>query len=174
MKSIFNLQLIFVILIFLYTTSCDYKSDRPTQEFIKSYNGINDLIIDDLEINGIYHNQDVDALLFYYKTRITSSSVFWEKLEKIINEKNWRQLAGTSEIKRYELIDKSFSSGIYAKEIRIAYVSNGNYVLIGIIEGGPNKILNSFSELEEAKWADKWLWPKFEDTYSLLTHSKVR
>jgi hypothetical protein len=142
----------------------------PTEEFIRKWNDAQPFIIEPTQIEGIYRNLDIDAVVFKYLTS-TNEDEFWNILDSNIKETEWKLVAETSGSKDYE---RQFSKGdkspnrpdmatfSSAEKMRIEYVSNRQMVIVGYVQADSSEKETSYEATDEAKWAQKEIWPRFD------------
>jgi len=157
MKISFKYILILFISSFLF--SCDWKSGTPSSSDIKNYTSVKPFILYEAGIEGIYTNHDVDSLVFSYETSIDSPDIFVAQIRKNAANEGWKEIKA-EKYYRFDRIRKWRDEYYIGEEIRIAYLKKT--VIVAYVEGDAKQAINSFSEINESKWADINIWPMFE------------
>ena len=143
--------------------------DVPSEELIRKWDDIQPFIIEPTKITGIYRNMDIDAIVFKYST-VADKAKFWAHLQSNLQETKWKLIAETSESRDYERRfskdDQSpdrpdmamFSS---AELLKIEYLPGKQMAIVGYVQADSSAKDTSFAETDEAKWAEKQIWPRF-------------
>ncbi len=148
--------------------------DVPSEELIKKWDTIQPFIIEPSKIMGIYRNIDIDAIVFKYST-IADRDKFWAHLKSNLQGTKWLLIAETSETRTYE---RRFSKGDQsparpdmalfssAELLKIEYLPGKQMVIVGYVQADSSEKDTSFAFTNEAKWAEKEIWPRFNKAKS--------
>ena len=140
------------------------KSRTPSPADIKAYKAVTPFLIRETSIRGVYWNIDVDSLVFTYTTSIAVEEDFWQRLAERIKGSQWHELEPGGRIRQFERTlprgEAMFSS---AEHLRIAYLDDKRTVVVAYVQADSSEEETSFSETNEARWADKWIWPMFDE-----------
>ncbi len=156
---------ILIICISSFLFSCDWKSETPSGSDIDANTSVKAFIVDSSKIEGIYKSQDVDSLLFSYKTSIDSPDNFAVRIRKNASNEGWKEIKA-EKYYRFERIRKWSTEYYIGEEVRIAYLKN--IVVVAYVEGSTKQAISSFSEIDESKWAERFIWPMFEKELTRL------
>lgn len=143
--------------------------DVPSEELIRKWDDIQPFIIEPSKITGIYRNMDIDAIVFKYST-IANKDKFWTRLQSNLQETKWQLIAETSDTRTYE---RRFSEGAQSPDrpdmalfssaelLKLAYLPVKQMVVVGYVQADSSNKDISFAATDEAKWAEKQIWPRF-------------
>jgi len=143
-------------------TGCGISLERvPTALEIRANDTLSKFLIDPREVYGDYQNLDVDAVVFSYLHTASSESEFWDKLGTALKGTDWKPVDTSGSTRRFE---RQFSKGTKmfssAEQIRVGY--KRSKVVVGYVQADSSKEQSSFAETDEADWAERVIWPKFE------------
>ena len=137
----------------LLLPSC--KDGVPSSREINAYH-LDEFIIDQSDLSGVYVNYDVDSLILTYAT---SSDDFWKTLESRLADTEWKQIEQANAFRRYERVLPDLGSLGSSEELRIAHKSGHDLVVVAWVQADAK---GSFAETQEGDWAEGMIWPKFK------------
>jgi len=130
-------------------------------------------------MRGIYRNSDIDSIVFTYETSVSDAAEFWYSLDANVATTKWNVVKVTADARAYERRygkgDASpgrpdmaiFSS---AELLRVAFVPPQK-VVVGYVQADASSKTTSFGETHEARWAEKVIWPRFEEEIRSTQHA---
>lgn len=143
-------------------TGC--KSRIPSCDDIRAQKALTTFLVDDTSIRGVYQNVDVDSLVFTYKTSVAAEGDFWQQLVRSVKGSGWYELGPKGEVRQFERTSSRGNAMFSSAELlRIAYLSDKRRVVVGYVQADSSEENISFSETDEAGWAEKVIWPRFEE-----------
>jgi hypothetical protein len=135
----------------------------PSADEVKAYETLTPFFVGETSTTGVYHNTDVDSLVFTYTTSIGVEDDFWSQLAERAERSGWHELEPRGEVRQFERTiprgDYAFSS---AELLRIAYLSGRGMVAVGYVQADSEEEGLPFFETDEAEWAEEVIWPMFE------------
>ncbi len=143
--------------------------DIPSEDIIRKWGDNKPVIIEPIKITGVYRNMDIDAVVFKYTTSMNKEN-FWTSLQSNLQETKWQLISEPSDFRTYE---RRFSKGAIppgspdmaifssAELLKVEYRSDKHMVIVGYVQADSSEKDISFAETDEAKWAEKEIWPRF-------------
>lgn len=143
--------------------------DVPSEELIRKWDDIQPFIIEPGKITGIYRSADIDAIVFKYST-VADKAKFWAHLQSNLQGTKWKLITETSDSRAYE---RRFSKGdgspgrpdialfSSAELLKLEYLPGKQTVIVGYVQADSSEKDASFAATDEAKWAEKEIWPRF-------------
>lgn len=125
-----------------------------------------EFIIDGTNLQGIYGNQDVDSVIFTYKTNIADEKSFWAHFDEVARDNHWNALPIEKEVRRYErIIPRSSRNDFHSvEEVRIACRAATMIITVAWVQADEFKLPEHFPQTgPEGNFARQFIWPKFNE-----------
>ena len=159
-----NLNLFIVLLL----TSCFYgceiiKMDYvPEEEQIR--NSFGSFLVKPAEVTGHYANMDIDCIFFTYRSEASDSADFWTLLDDALTEREWKCTLEDETQRHYERIFRKTGEQLFhsAEQMRISYNPETKFAVVAWVQADSLDPVERFSENDEASFAAKVVWPRFE------------
>jgi len=155
------------IAIVLTVGACDllHMDYVPTPSELRESKRYAEFIVEETHLQGIYANQDVDSVIFTYKTNIIDEKSFWIQMDKVARDHEWKMLPSEVNIRRYERIMPRTGKTVFysAEEVRIACQPETMTITVAWVQADESKTINSFTDTYESGFADAVVWPKFNE-----------
>lgn len=165
-------RLIAIGLLTVTFAGCEFMSMEtvPKPEIIKKWMG--DFLIEPDQITGVYRNIDVDSLVFTYKTGVRTRPDFENALSSALQNSKWRQSTNVTEYMEFR---RSFQKGETSEDrpdmaifssfevARLAFAPDSRTVVVAYVQADASEKVTCFESTGEGKWADRVIWPKFNE-----------
>ena len=116
-------------------------------------------------VEGVYGNDDIDALVFRYTTGAPNEVAFKTQLDKQAAAAGWTSLPNAQGAFRFERITpKGNQVFCGAEEVRVKLNPASQRVGVGWVQGDSIEDVASFSDTHESDWAKSNVWPKMDGT----------
>ncbi len=124
-----------------------------------------EFVIDDILVEGLYGNQDIDALIFRYTIGGSSKSidnVLSEIFQKAGNN-GWKLIEKKQAFARFERFGQKDQFQFFSSEIvKIAIIAGTSTIYVAWLQADSDKRVGRIEDTGEWDWAKQVLWPKFE------------
>jgi len=107
-------------------------------------------------LEGVYGNEDVDSMIFRYRTSVNSGSGLRDALSTAIEGSEWEETStsdGSMEFRRS--VRRSF------EVVRVVFVEPAQTVFVAYVQADGSWKDDTFEDTGEGKWAEKNIWPRF-------------
>ena len=157
-----------VFVAFLTFVACDITNVEgvPSPADVRGRRQVAPFIVGTGEIEGLYNNVDVDAVVFSYE--LMAPQDFWRAVRQRAAGGGWQETADSARYVTFERFSPAQGtlnmSG--SEEVRVALI--GRRVLVAWVQtdhfGEPRRIRDS----SEGEYASDRIWPQFEKHLSRL------
>jgi len=162
MRPLVSIRNGLTVLALALAAGCNLNSGTPSAEDISNY-GISEFLVENQNVEGIYINYDVNAVVFRYET---TSDGFWQSLDKVLAETDWELVEDGDRIRRFQRPSKDghFRS---IEEARVALEENSRRIVVAFVQAdfseseSESESEMTFEESGEASYARDVVWPKF-------------
>jgi hypothetical protein len=134
----------------------------PTEGDIRSWSTIQPFLVEAVHITGVYENDDIDSILFHYRSTASGGQAFWHQVDERATAEGW---VGAPEGQLghktyYRLRPRGQAMVSSAEEVRVLYTPSR--VVVGWIQSDQPGEPRPVAESSEGRFAERVLWPKFE------------
>jgi hypothetical protein len=110
------------------------------------------------QVEGIYGNEDVDSMIFKYRTSVQSESELRGALSIAIEGSEWRETSAGGEFLEYRrTLRRSF------EVVRLSFLEPTRTVVVAYVQADGSRNDVAFEDTGESRWAAKNIWPRFHD-----------
>jgi hypothetical protein len=135
----------------------------PTTEQIVARIHLRPFLVNASEIEGIYGNMDVDAVIFRYRTGERDLEAFLARVEEHRQGTQWTPLAPHGEFRRFQRVfPKGSRMFCSVEEVRLKHAPDGT-VLVGWVQADSSRDVHSLEECSESRFANSVVWPRLEE-----------
>jgi hypothetical protein len=139
----------------------------PTEEDVWNWADLQPFVSSPEGITGVYHNLDIDAVVFYYRSSLPTEAAFWATVQERAAAQGWTADATDDQGHRtyHRLQGRGSMAFSSAEEVRIAYTPAR--VVVGYVQSDQlSEAPRPVGETSSGSWADKAVWPKFRAVVS--------
>lgn len=139
----------------------------PSAADVRARRQVTPFIVGAGEIEGLYDNADVDAVVFSYAPTVPDNE-FWSMLRRSAAGEGWKESSDSSTYVTFERFSPPQGTANISgsEEVRIALT--GRHVLVAWVQtdhvGEPRRVRDS----SEGRYASDRIWPQFEKHRSRL------
>ena len=149
-----------LILILLPAIQNEYV---PTTDKLENSTVAKTFQVQPSELEGIYGNYDIDALVFSYRTAADDEISFESQLDKQATAAGWTKMPDRDGAFCYQRITPKRGQGFCgAEQARVKFDESTKRVTVGWAQGDTMTDVKSFSQASEADWAESKVWPKLD------------
>jgi hypothetical protein len=110
------------------------------------------------QVEGIYGNEDVDSMIFKYRTSVESESELRDALSEAIEGSEWRETSAGDKFLEYRrTVRRSF------EVVRIDLMEPSRTVVVAYVQADGSRSDAAFEDTGESRWAARNIWPRFHD-----------
>lgn len=141
----------------------------PSTDLIKKWMG--SFLIEADQIKGVYRNLDIDSVVFTYRTGATTEQDFAESLVDNLADSKWQRQTEVTDFIEFRRV---FAKGDTTAErpdmaiftslelVRLSFNPTNRTVTVAYVQADTSKNVSRFEETGEGKWAERTIWPKFD------------
>lgn len=159
-----NLNQFFLLLLTLCFYGCEIiKMDYvPEEEQIR--NAFDSFLVKPAEVTGHYANMDIDCVVFTYRSEAAEGAAFWKLLDDALTERKWKCTREDETQRHYERIYHKTGEQLFhsAEQLRISFNPETKFVVVAWVQADSLDPVEQFSENDEAGFADRVVWPRFD------------
>ena len=159
-----------MLVAFLAGCSLVTMEEVPSPELIKKWMG--PFLIESDQIKGVYRNLDVDSMVFTYRTSVTTEERFLVSLASSLAGSTWQRETNAMAFIEFR---RGFSKGETAPDrpdmtmfaslevARLSFNPTNHTVVVAYVQSDSVKNIDRFEDTSEGKWAERTIWPKFNE-----------
>ena len=136
------------------------KEAVPSAEQIRKWAA--PFLVNEHTMKGVYRSLDVDSLVFTYRTSVETETAFWLALSNKLSQAGWTESNVTVNFREFQRIRPRRGALSSTEAARVAFTGS-HTIVVAYVQADSSKKIPVFHETGESKWADKVIWPKFEE-----------
>lgn len=157
------LSLVLILILLFFSIKYLDMNYIPTVQQINKI--LPEFIINDILVEGLYGNQDIDALIFKYTIGGSLKSidnVLSEIFHKAGNN-GWKIIERNQEFSRLERFVQKDKFQFFSSEIiKIAIIAETSTIYVAWLQVDSDEKVGCIEDTGEWNWAKQALWPRFE------------